>query len=775
MNTQDLHTKFRPKKFYEVIGQDHVINSLVALFKKKKQPHAYLFTGSSGCGKCVVGTTLIPSDEGLLPINHFDCGYGYNPFSLNISAKVGIKATEFYYKELVTQTVKVTNSLGLTLEGTLDHPILIINKDLDLIFKKLSEINVGDYVVIRKNTQHFVKKNPQIIFTQPIMPNDGHSKRLTLPEYFNENIAELLGYLIANGCNTTAKENTGIAFSSKNTILKNRVFEIMRSLGVTKSFKDYGGNERDYRLGGVWLHRFITYLLDERLPTARFKKVPKIILQSTKSCQAAFLRALFDCDSSYYKGIIEYTSASQILVEQLQVLLLNFGIISTHTTKTVKNYDHVYHKLTITSRYVDIYFKEINSLKFNKIEKTRNPNKEGLPFTNPLGAYLATLRKALNHSKNGMVQTPNGTIRFPTSFGKLIDWYISNTNKLLTLQHAKLILEEYKQFCVLGGLKQNFQFTHKLNHLLLDDNFYYSPITKIEYNNNITDVYDFHIPNTHTFVSNGFISHNTTLSRIVASELGCNEHNIIEIDAASFSGVDNIRELTQSLNYSTFGKNPNKFIILDEVHALSRAAFQALLKTLEEPPEHVYFALCTTEADKVPDTIKTRCHTYNLKDVNYDDLIALLEFVAKEESINFEDHDKALRVIAQASLGSPRRALTFLSKCRGCEDLASIKLILEEPDEDGEVIELCRMLVGRVRPQWRNVIRILSSIQNQNAESVRLIVVNYVSKVLLNSKTDKDALKLLGILDAFSTPCNQSEKFAPLLLALGQIVFGEDE
>ena len=153
----------------------------------------------------------------------------------------------------------------------------------------------------------------------------------------------------------------------------------------------------------------------------------------------------------------------------------------------------------------------------------------------------------------------------------------------------------------------------------------------------------------------------------------------------------------------------------------------------------------------------------------------MLEFVAKEESINFEDHDKALRVIAQACLGSPRRALTFLSKCRGCEDLASIKLILEEPDEDGEVIELCRMLVGRVRPQWRNVIRILSSIQNQNAESVRLIVVNYVSKVLLNSKTDKDALKLLGILDAFSTPCNQSEKFAPLLLALGQIVFGEDE
>jgi DNA polymerase-3 subunit gamma/tau len=266
----------------------------------------------------------------------------------------------------------------------------------------------------------------------------------------------------------------------------------------------------------------------------------------------------------------------------------------------------------------------------------------------------------------------------------------------------------------------------------------------------------------------------TTLARIVASELQCNDSNIIELDAASHSGVDNIRELTQSLNYATFGTNPNKYIILDEVHTFSKSAWQALLKTLEEPPAHVYFALCTTEADKVPDTIKTRCHTYNLKDVSYDDLLALLEFVAEEESIQFSEQDKSLRSIAQASMGSPRRALTFLSKCRGCKDLASIKLILEEPNEDGEVIELCRLLIGRVRPQWKNVIRILASLEGQNAESIRLIIVNYVSKVLLNARNDKDALKLLGVLDAFSTPCNQSEKFAPLLLSLGQIVFGED-
>lgn len=265
----------------------------------------------------------------------------------------------------------------------------------------------------------------------------------------------------------------------------------------------------------------------------------------------------------------------------------------------------------------------------------------------------------------------------------------------------------------------------------------------------------------------------TTLARIVAKMLGCNENGIIELDAASHSGVDNIRELTQSLSYATFGENPNKFIIFDEAHALSKSAWQALLKTLEEPPEHVYFALCTTEADKVPDTIKTRCHTYNLKDVSYDNLLELLSAVTDAENIKLDP--KALRTIAQAAMGSPRRALTYLSKCRGCTDIESVKLILEEPSEGGEVIELCRLLAGRIKPQWKNVIRILSSLEGQNPESIRLIIVNYISKALLNAKNDKDALKFLNILNAFNTPCNQSEKFAPLLLALGQIVFVDDE
>jgi DNA polymerase III subunit gamma/tau len=263
----------------------------------------------------------------------------------------------------------------------------------------------------------------------------------------------------------------------------------------------------------------------------------------------------------------------------------------------------------------------------------------------------------------------------------------------------------------------------------------------------------------------------TSISRLIAKELNCSTGNIVELDAASHSGVESIRELTASLAYATFGENPIKFIILDEVHAISKNAWQALLKTLEEPPEHVYFALCTTEADKVPETIKTRCHTYNLKDVSYDDLVQLIEYVAEEESIKLEP--KALRLVAQSAFGSPRRALTLLSKCRSCENLDEIRLILEEPDEAGEVIELCRLFAGRTKPQWKNILRILKSLEGQNPESIRLIVVNYTAKVLLNSRNESDATKYLAILEAFSTPFNSSEKFAPLLLACGRLIFDE--
>lgn len=136
--------------------------------------------------------------------------------------------------------------------------------------------------------------------------------------------------------------------------------------------------------------------------------------------------------------------------------------------------------------------------------------------------------------------------------------------------------------------------------------------------------------------------------------------NVIEIDAASNNGVDNIREIREEVAYRpTEGKY--KVYIIDEVHMLSIGAFNALLKTLEEPPEYVIFILATTEAHKIPITILSRCQRYDFKRITIDTIAARLTDLMQKENVEVEE--KAIRYIAKAADGSMRDALSLLDQC----------------------------------------------------------------------------------------------------------------
>ena len=135
--------------------------------------------------------------------------------------------------------------------------------------------------------------------------------------------------------------------------------------------------------------------------------------------------------------------------------------------------------------------------------------------------------------------------------------------------------------------------------------------------------------------------------------------DIMEIDAASNNGVDEIRDIRDKVKYApTQGKY--KVYIIDEVHMLSMGAFNALLKTLEEPPEHVVFILATTELQKVPATIISRTQRYNFKRISQADLEKRMKYILEQEKISYED--KALAVIAQVADGGMRDALSILDQ-----------------------------------------------------------------------------------------------------------------
>jgi DNA polymerase-3 subunit gamma/tau len=176
----------------------------------------------------------------------------------------------------------------------------------------------------------------------------------------------------------------------------------------------------------------------------------------------------------------------------------------------------------------------------------------------------------------------------------------------------------------------------------------------------------------------------TTVARILARCLNCEQGptarpcgkcascmeisagsaiDVIEIDAASNRGINEMRELRESVRFRP-ARDRYKVFIVDEAHQITSEAFNALLKTLEEPPEWVVFVLCTTESHKIPATIQSRCQQFSFRSVDFAELVARMEWIAKQEGI--EADSEVLSVLAQAGEGSVRDSLSALDQAIAC-------------------------------------------------------------------------------------------------------------
>jgi DNA polymerase-3 subunit gamma/tau len=176
----------------------------------------------------------------------------------------------------------------------------------------------------------------------------------------------------------------------------------------------------------------------------------------------------------------------------------------------------------------------------------------------------------------------------------------------------------------------------------------------------------------------------TTIARIMALCLNCvegptskpcgkcssclevaqgNAPDVIEIDAASNRGINEMRELRENVRYRP-SRDRYKVFIIDEAHQITNEAFNALLKTLEEPPEWAVFILCTTESHKIPTTIASRCQQFSFRSVEFAEVVARMEYICREEGV--ETEPEALAVLAQAGEGSVRDSLSALDQAIAC-------------------------------------------------------------------------------------------------------------
>ena len=156
-----------------------------------------------------------------------------------------------------------------------------------------------------------------------------------------------------------------------------------------------------------------------------------------------------------------------------------------------------------------------------------------------------------------------------------------------------------------------------------------------------------------------------------------NAPDVIEIDAASNRGINEMRELRENVRYRP-ARDRYKVFIIDEAHQITSEAFNALLKTIEEPPDWVIFVLCTTEAHKIPATIASRCQHFSFRSVDFDELVARMEWICRQEGI--EADAEALAVLAQAGEGSVRDSLSALDQAIACcgakLDAAEVRALL---------------------------------------------------------------------------------------------------
>jgi DNA polymerase-3 subunit gamma/tau len=265
----------------------------------------------------------------------------------------------------------------------------------------------------------------------------------------------------------------------------------------------------------------------------------------------------------------------------------------------------------------------------------------------------------------------------------------------------------------------------------------------------------------------------TTIARLIAKQLGIDLESSgwREHDSAMKPGVDDVRELKELIQYAPLGGNGNQVVCMDEAHMLSKNSWNGLLKSVEEPPPGVYWVICTTEPNKVPKAIRTRCLEFQLAPVRDNDLGKLLRRVDDAEGSKLDS--EVWDMLLEYAEGSPRQLLSGFAKVCGLKSVDDAEVVLQTLSAEGkeEVIDFCRAL--QKGANWKGLMHVLAKMENPNAEGIRLVVCAYFSKVAMGKTNIRDAGNSLALLTAFSEPYPTSgSSIHPVLVSLGK-AFGD--
>ncbi len=242
----------------------------------------------------------------------------------------------------------------------------------------------------------------------------------------------------------------------------------------------------------------------------------------------------------------------------------------------------------------------------------------------------------------------------------------------------------------------------------------------------------------------------TTIARIIANKLGCRVDgvNLLEINASDDRGIDKARSIISDSRYMPH-IGDKKVFILDEAHQITEGFSEASLKLIEEPPEHVYFILCTSKPDKIDDALKSRLQAYKMAPCNSREIGTMLKKICEKEMINVSK--SIINYISVNSEGIPREALISLHKISGLDESDALDLLRQDLADE----ENFKALIGALmdKSPWKRTRHLVRKCGN-NSEKTRIGILSYISTCILNK--DKVHPQWMLIHEAFN------ESFKPM-------------
>lgn len=439
-----------------------------------------LITGLPGTGKCVVPETLVSGPWGFAPIGDFlpkDLSVDEtHDLHIDLDTSEGVRTTAYVYNGGETDTIKITTKSGYEIEGTPEHPIRVV-QDGEVVWKTISEIQDNDVVVLVRGGKYSFGKDELEPFDET--SNHFNEKSYKFPMKMNPTVASLLGYIISEG--SVINDTSWAVTSHDERVVSFLIESLKNEFGYDASLHTYQNKIVGVRINSTQIIRWFR-TQGIKPSDSKDQSIPRSILRGSRQSVVAFLSSLFEGDGSVSaeRCAIEYSTSSKTLSQQLQTILLALGIVSSRSQRATGHW-----RVSIYGEDYDLYRDTVGFDHKEMLERkcSTNTNKHLLYGIQPL---ISELKQEVMPKK-----------------GDDYNKFYRNATGLITPSRAHV-----KQ--LLAYQKQPNDLTEKIISFMRED-FFYDPVKTIEKGH--SQVVDFGVPSNHEFISNGFISHNTTVTK----------------------------------------------------------------------------------------------------------------------------------------------------------------------------------------------------------------------------------------------------------------------